>query len=54
METEENKQLSFFDIFISNVDNYLTITIFHTSTNTGSLLNYTSFTSRIFLTGLIK
>ena len=54
MEIEVNKIIPFLDILIDGSQNILKTSTYHKSTNSGSLLNYTSFTSRFYKIGLIK
>ena len=54
METETDKQLPFTDVFINNVNNNLTTSVFHKSTYGGLLEDFTSFTYRAYKIDLIK
>ena len=54
METEVNEIIPFLDVLIDNSQNILKTLTYHKSTYSGLLLNYTSFTSRFYKTGLIK
>ena len=53
METEVNGIISFLDVRINNNSEFTT-SVFHKSTYTGLLLNYHSFTSSVYKTGLVK
>ena len=54
IETEVNKIIPFLDVLIDNSQNIFKTLIYHRSTYSGLLLNYTSFTSGFYKTGLIK